>query len=586
MHKEGLMADLMRNTLLLSILTLAMIVIAHGETAAQNWACKGKTGCESIGSTCPDGTIFAGCSPPSYQPVYATRCDAGRFWNGTNCTGTMGWQVLAAGDETSCGIKLDGSAYCWGNDAALQLGNGATTGNQLVPSALSGGGAWKSIQAGWQIACGIKSDDTAWCWGENWHGALGNGDNIDQDAPVAVSGGTAYKMISVGNEAEHVCAIRASDDALYCWGNNASGELGDNTTNNSNVPVAVNGGGAWKYVATGYAHTCGIKSDDTAWCWGYNPFGAVGDNTQGTNRLVPTAVNGGGAWKRISAGYEHSCGIKSDDTAWCWGYRANGAIGDGTYGAAVLVPTAVSGGYRWKEISVGNNHSCGIRTDGVAMCWGTNDYGQLGDNTTNTTNAPVAVNGGGTWRSISANWLSTCGIKTDDRGFCWAENNTGRVGDNTSGNVRYVPTAINGSAGSRLSVPWNNGNATGKTNVSLSWIDGASNTTTLAASDSDSGTGGTQPHQAAAYCNGLTIHNYTDWFLPASAELVTITSYLSPTTQDIVDWELYWSSTHGQNTTSDAQGKYGGPTHPGSYGVSKETASGTNGPWIRCVRKE
>lgn len=544
--------------------------------AAQHWACKGKTGCEAPGSACPDGTIFAGCPAPGYQPMYTTRCDGGRFWSGTDCTGTMGWTFLGAGDEGTCGVKLDGSGYCWGSDATLQVGNGATTGNQLVPAALSGGGTWLSVNAGFESACGLKTDGTAWCWGEGQNGVIGNGATTDQNAPTAVGGGHTFKMIAMNNSATHACGIRASDDALYCWGYNNEGGLGDNTNTNRSSPTGVNGGGAWKYIATGYGNSCGIKTDDSLWCWGRNVFGAVGDNTQ-VDKWVPTAVNGGGTWKRVSIGYEHACGIKSDDTGWCWGYRANGEIGDGTYGARVLVPTAVSGGYKWKEISVGTWSSCGIRTDGVLMCWGDNSRGQLGNNTTNTSNVPVAVSGGDTWRTISLGWLTACGIKTDDRGYCWGYNDPGTVGDNTSGTNRLVPTAISGSAGARITVPFNNGNATGGTDVvgASSLDNGIPNTAALVVADSDSGVGGTQPHQAAAYCDGLTIHGYSDWYLPAAYEAFLLRLTL-PNDFDIYG-SSYWASTNG--APGYAWHAVGG--HLMYYPDDKDTSL-----YVRCTRRQ
>ena len=115
-------------------------------------------------------------------------------------------------------------------------------------------------------------------------------------------------------------------------------QIGDNTTTGRKVPTAVSGGDTWKQVAAGDSYTCGIKSDDTLWCWGYNWKGQIGDNTT-ASRKVPTSVSGG-TWKQVTTGDSHTCGIKPDDTLWCWGYNGYGQIGDNTSGTDRLVPVS------------------------------------------------------------------------------------------------------------------------------------------------------------------------------------------------------------------------------------------------------
>lgn len=295
---------------------------------------------------------------------------------------------------------------------------------------VGGKNAWKQISASMSHICAISMNDTAYCWGNNDNGQLGNNSTINKATPTAVSGGGTWKSVSANGA--NSCGIK-SDDTLWCWGNNSTGQIGDNTLGtNRLVPTAVNGGGTWKHVSAGGdgfsgAHTCGIKTDNTLWCWGNNANGRTGLNTAAGNTLIPTQVNGGGAWKYSSAGPSHTCGIRSDDTLRCWGNNFAGKLGDSTT-TQRLVPTAVSGGLTWKSVSAGTMHTCGIRlSNDAAYCWGNNwnggnETGFLGDGTTTSRTSPTPVSGGGMWISISANFGYTCGVKTDNSVWCWGDN--------------------------------------------------------------------------------------------------------------------------------------------------------------------
>ena len=319
--------------------------------------------------------------------------------------------------------------YCWGYNFFGQLGDNSTT-QRLVPTAVSGGGFWKQLSAGSYHTCGIKADDSIYCWGRNGNGQLGDNSTTQRLSPTTISGGGAWKQISVGNN--HTCGIK-SDDSAWCWGSNANGQLGDNSTTQQLVPTAVSGGGTWKQVSAAgssfSSHTCGIKSDDTLYCWGSNTNGQLGDNST-TQRLVPTAISGGGAWKQVSTAgglfTSQTCGIKSDDTLYCWGNNSNGQLGDNST-TQRLVPTAISGGGAWKLVEAGNNHTCGIKSDDSFYCWGLNTNGQLGDNSTTQRLVPTAVSGGGTWMDAAAGNTHSCAITILGALTCWGDNYYGQL---------------------------------------------------------------------------------------------------------------------------------------------------------------
>lgn len=185
---------------------------------------------------------------------------------------------------------------------------------------------WVSVAVGTWHTCGVKADETLWCWGGNTDGELGNGSTSDSLSPVQIGAATwASVALGVGAGGAHTCAVK-QDGSLWCWGANSFGQLGTGSTTGSLTPRMV-GSATWTSTAGGAAHTCGVGSDGTLWCWGDNESAQVGDGTQ-VNRLAPVQVPGQ-AWAEVAAGSGHTCGRRPDGSLWCWGDNAAGEIGDG-----------------------------------------------------------------------------------------------------------------------------------------------------------------------------------------------------------------------------------------------------------------
>ena len=167
-------------------------------------------------------------------------------------------------------------------------------------------------------------------------------------------------------EGSRACAISLSNRA-YCWGSGSSGALGNNSTTNSSIPVAVNttgvlAGKAIKQISAGFSHTCAIASDNKAYCWGSGTSGQLGDNLY-TNSSIPVAVNttgvlAGKTIKQISNGSSHTCAIASDDKAYCWGIGTSGQLGNNS-AANSSVPVRV---YAPKENTTIAANAMKIRT--------------------------------------------------------------------------------------------------------------------------------------------------------------------------------------------------------------------------------
>ena len=329
----------------------------------------------------------------------------------TLVSGGLSFSQLATGDNQSCGLTTTGEAYCWGSNSNGAIGDGTTT-HRLVPTAVSGGLTFSQIATGGGHTCGITTTGVAYCWGSNNSGRLGDGTTTDRWVPTAVSGGLTFSQISTG--VSHTCGVTTTG-AGYCWGYNA-GFLGDGTTTAKSVPTSVSGGLTFSEISAGNSHSCGLTTTGEAYCWGYNTYGQVGDGTTDHPRLVPVAVTGSLIFSKISAGNIYSCGLTTAGTAYCWGYNGPyGKIGDGST-VTKLVPTAVSGGLTFSQIDTGSySHSCGVTTTGAAYCWGYNNYGQIGDNTIITRKVPTAVSGGLTFSQISAGYYTTLGLTSNAR---------------------------------------------------------------------------------------------------------------------------------------------------------------------------
>jgi alpha-tubulin suppressor-like RCC1 family protein len=350
----------------------------------------------------------------------------------------LAFQSINGGSSHTCGLTAGGAAYCWGGNNEGELGDG-TTNNSSIPVAISGGLVFQAISAGSAHNCGLAAGGAAYCWGRNFEGELGDGTAIDRLVPVAVSGGGSLVFKAISSGGAHTCGLTAGG-AAHCWGHNYYGELGDGTTSDRLVPVEVSGGLAFQAISAGAFHTCGLTTDGAAYCWGRNWVGQLGDGTV-IDRLIPVEVSGGLVLQAISAGSEHSCGLTPGGAAFCWGSNDYSQLGDGTFSDRLSPVSVLGWGLVFKAISVSGGQTCGLTTGGAAYCWGTNEWGQLGDGTTSIRLIPAAVSGGLVFQAISAGSLHTCGTTTGRAAFCWGDNGYGQLGDGTA-TTRTAPVAV------------------------------------------------------------------------------------------------------------------------------------------------
>jgi len=306
-------------------------------------------------------------------------------------SGVLTFASISAGYDYTCAIGLDQVTYCWGANGSGQLGN-ATTTPSSVPVAVSGGRAFHAISASpSNHVCALDASGAAYCWGANSEGQLGNGSTDSSATPIAVSGGLTFVAITAGGFGT-TCGITPAG-AAYCWGRNGAGEsgVGNDSVWYFTTPMAVAGALAFRSVSTGIEHACGVATDGRAYCWGSPSLGNLGNDAT-ANALVPQPVFGNLTFAAVTGSWYHTCALSSGGAAFCWGANIVGALGNGATDSSASRPTPVAGGLTFRSLSAGDYRTCGVTSNGTIYCWGYNADGEVGDGTAgNNRYAPVLV---------------------------------------------------------------------------------------------------------------------------------------------------------------------------------------------------
>ena len=297
---------------------------------------------------------------------------------------------IAAGAGHSLALLSNGSVRAWGWNVAGQLGIGTNV-DSHVPVPVYNLGGVVSITAGGAHSLALLWDGTIRAWGDNQFGQLGNGANSNSPIPVAVIGlgfappgakgvppGPVARVVAVAGGRHHSLAL-LSDGTVRAWGYNGYGQLGNGTTTNSNIPVAVSGLGGVVAIAAGAYHNLAVRSDGTVWTWGGNFRGEGG--SVGLNAINPTPVQipGIAGATTVSAGTYSSTALLSDHTVRAWGSNSAGQLGNGSR-VDSPAPVPVSGLSNVTAIASGLAlaHSLALLADGTVQAWGLSDDGELG----------------------------------------------------------------------------------------------------------------------------------------------------------------------------------------------------------------
>ena len=338
---------------------------------------------------------------------------------------------VSAGYLHTCALTSKGGVKCWGYNGYGELGDNSLLNSAKPVNVYGLGSKVKAISSGYFHTCALTTKGAVKCWGYNGYGQLGDNTTTNSPKPIAVAGLTkGVKSISSGYF--HTCAI-TSKGAVKCWGYNLYGQLGDNSTTNSSTPVGVYGlTRGVKAISTGLYHSCALTSKGAAKCWGFNADGQLGDNTT-TNSPKPVAVYGlTKSVRQISAGYLGTCAVTSKRAAKCWGFNGDGQLGNNTTTDSHK-PTGVYGlGSGIASVKTSVSHTCALTTKGKVKCWGNNAYGELGDNSTTNSLKPLGAYNLDKSSTLSLGYLHTCVVTSKKAVKCWGYNEYGQLGDNTT----------------------------------------------------------------------------------------------------------------------------------------------------------
>lgn len=317
---------------------------------------------------------------------------------------------VAGGYAHAVALDSDGHVYAWGQGTNGAVGDGSAA-DTPVPVAVDTSGVMNGktivqVAAANHYSLALDSDGKVYAWGLNINGTLGNGGTQMSPFPVAVDtsgvldGKTLVKIAAGGL---HVIAMD-SDDKLYAWGNNAQGQLGNSRVGSiSRVPIEVDASGALSgatvtQVRAGYTHNLALDSDGAVYAWGNNTYGQLGDGST-TRADVPievdtSAVTGGRPIRQIEAGQYHSVLLDSASGVAAWGNNAQGQLGNGSTEPRSTVPVVVDtsgvmAGRTLTHLASYGGATTARDSHGQVFAWGDNADGQLGNETTDPSLVPV-----------------------------------------------------------------------------------------------------------------------------------------------------------------------------------------------------
>jgi alpha-tubulin suppressor-like RCC1 family protein len=414
---------------------------------------------EDAGHCGPTCASCAGAVPPDPNagPVCTAAhacgfaCNPGWLRVGDACERAT---AVSAGWRHTCAVTAGGRVKCWGANEHGQLGDGTTADSALpVEAALPAGAVATAIAAGYVHTCAVAGG-AVYCWGDNATGSLGDGTTTQRTSPVRVGGGIANATaVSAGGGENvgtpptfygHSCALRA-DGTISCWGSNESGQLGNSSFVQSALPVdvALPSGGVATAVSNGDRHTCAVISGG-AWCWGRADFGQLGTGTTTNQSRPQRAVQNGVS--AVAAGAAHSCAVIAAPAALqCWGSNAFGQAGGGVSSGDVLQPVSVTlpGVTPAAPVAAGGAHTC--VADGVSGAATCFGAGAQSQlSGPGTPTGKVRVPLADAVKELTAGYSHGCALLVNQAVQCWGANGRGQVGIGTVSAAVEAPTFVSG----------------------------------------------------------------------------------------------------------------------------------------------
>ncbi|MES2922414.1 MAG: cadherin-like beta sandwich domain-containing protein [Verrucomicrobiota bacterium] len=317
--------------------------------------------------------------------------------------------ALAGGKHHSVALCSEGTVVAWGDNGFGQLGNGSTV-ESKIPSPVADTGILSGktvvgVAAGKFHTLALCADGSVASWGNNTRGQLGNRSAIGSNVPVSVNTTgvlTGRKVVAVAAGNSHSLAL-CSDGTLVAWGLNSSGQLGNNSKADKSSPVGVDSRGVLSgkqviAISAGANFSLALCSDGSIASWGDNSLGQLGDGSF-VDSAVPVLVRSRDLARKqvvaLSAGNFHSLALCSDGTAVGWGANESGQLGNGgtaNNNFAILVDSSGAlAGKRITALSAGGDFSLAVCANGEVAAWGTNESGELANNTKTRRSVPAWI---------------------------------------------------------------------------------------------------------------------------------------------------------------------------------------------------
>ena len=391
-------------------------------------------------------TLLVGCGARTGLDVPAER-DSGQL----DVPDAGGYQPLLATDgRHACYRNLAGTLLCWGGSPNGEYASDGGWLSTPTPQPVETHGVPVVVSAHLVGQCVLLTDGTVDCWGyDDEYQRLGDGTGHSQPPP-GVPVFTGARDLIGAPHGDFECA-RDADGRLSCWGYAPDCDPSYPDAGYPATPAARPDLASLSELALGQQALCGILGT-TVYCCGWQNSGVLGNGIESLDyhpSLGAVLLPSGSKAVKAAIGGIHACAVLADTTVWCWGWNADGELGDGTKGSNRTTPVQVLGLKDVVQLALGLDHSCARLTDGTARCWGSNTHGQLGDGTTiqRLTPVPVVLPSGTELLAdivdLHAGYDFSCALVASGDVYCWGWNDLGQLGDGTKVD-RHAPTKVVG----------------------------------------------------------------------------------------------------------------------------------------------
>ena len=351
---------------------------------------------------------------------------------------------LSAGHLHTCALTDTGGVKCWGANYAGQLGTG-TGDSSLTPVSVVGlSSGVVSVSAGLSHTCAVTAAGGVLCWGDGMFGKLGNPDALSgSTTPVQVSGlGSGVASVSAGRY--HTCAV-TTGGGVKCWGADSQGQLGnDISLVNQSTPVDVAGLTSGVTSVSAASHTCAVTAAGGAKCWGPGSGGVLGNGLTADQPTPVDVMSLTSGVAQVSAGPSHTCAVTTAGGVLCWGSDLFGELGNDALLVESFTPVSVFGASSgFSRVSVGDSFSCAVTQAGALKCWGRADLGKLGNGMSSGAQpVPSDVTGlnSGVTLVTTGTWHA-CAIAAG-RAQCWGRSDFGQLGNAAVSGDQLTPIDV------------------------------------------------------------------------------------------------------------------------------------------------